>query len=236
MSRLKTLTVLSSVVAMFALSATPASAWFSSTQSQGNAKVITSGVFNYAGQGKVTCPAKEIVAQWHIGKAAPIKVQQEATTEGPHLNLQVKKWGPDCTAEIGTTKIAAGEIEVKECDFQLVQEKGSFTPTGGVATPCLLKIGKGATPLCEIQVPAGMETSSGSGKGINVGLSKGTLENKGANIFGKINAEEGGTGELAGKAIFAESVGKNALCTLKKVTEESTLTSLEGELEGVKAV
>lgn len=81
-----------------------------------------------------------------------------------------------------------------------------------------------------------METSSGSNSGINVGLAKGTIANEGANILGKVNAEEGGTGGLAGKGIFAESVGTNALCTLKKVTEEATLTGLEGKLENIKAV
>jgi hypothetical protein len=232
MFKIKMLTVLVGMAATFALSAAPASAWFSSTQSQGKIKVISSGEFNYAGQGFVKCPPSEIVAQWHIQKSGPIKVQQGATTEGPHLQIQVKNWGPECEAVVGTTKVAPGEVSVKECDFQLVQVKGSLSPTGGVVTPCLIKIGA----LCEIQVPAGMETSSESGKGINVGLSKAKLENKAPNIFGTVNAETGGTGELAGEGIFAESVGKNALCTLKKVTEEAKLTGLEGELEGVKAV
>jgi hypothetical protein len=233
MFKIKTLIILVGMAATVALSAAPASAWFSSTQSQGKIKVLNSGEFNYAGQGNVKCPAAEIEAQWHIQKTGPIKLQQEATTEGPHLQIQVKNWGPKCVAEIGTSKIAAGEVKVKECDFQLVQAtKGSTTPTGGVVTPCLIVIGA----LCEVQIPAGMETSSESGKGINVGLSKGLIENKGSNILGKVNAESGGTGGLAGEGIFAESVGKNALCTLKKVTEEATLTGLEGELEGVKAV
>ncbi|HEY7831712.1 MAG TPA: hypothetical protein VIC06_14210 [Solirubrobacteraceae bacterium] len=240
MQRLKTLSVLTGLLAVLAISATPASAWFKSTTSTGTAKIIVSGEFNYAGQGKIKCPASEIKASWAIQTAGQIKEhqvngKQELATVGPHLNLVVANWGPNCVAEIGTTKIAAGEISVKACELQLVQEKGSFVATGGVVTPCLVKIGKGVKPLCEIQVPAGMETSAESGKGINVGLSKGTLENKGANIFGKVNAESGGTGQLAGEGIYAQSVGTNALCTLKKVTEEAKLTGVEGELEGVKA-
>jgi hypothetical protein len=231
MFRIKALAILIGMAATFALSAAPASAWFSSTQTQGKVKVISSGEFAYAGQGFIKCPASEIEAQWHIQKKGPIKLQQEVTTEGPHLQIQVKNWGSNCLAEIGTTKVGAGELKIKECGVQLVQVKGSLSPTGGVVTPCLIKLGS----LCEVQVPSGMETSSESDKGINVGLSKGKLENKASNIFGTINVESGGAGGLAGEGIFAESVGKNALCTLKKSTEEATLTGLEFELEGIKA-
>jgi hypothetical protein len=239
MRQLKALGVLTGLVAVLAISATPASAWFKATTSTGTATVLASGEFKYAGQGTIKCPAKEIVATWAIQTAGQIKEhqingKQELTTFGPHLHIVVTKWGPNCIAEIGTTKIGVGGVIVKPCEFQLVQEKTSLVATGGVVTPCLVKIGTGS-PLCEIQVPAGMETSAESGKGINVGLSKIALENKGTNLLGKINATSGGTGQLAGEAVFAQSVGTNPLCTLKKVTEEATLTGVEAEATGVNA-
>ena len=232
MQRFKVLSVLAGLVAVLAISATPASAWFKSTTTTGPAKILVSGEFNYAGQGKIKCPASEIKASWAIQSAGQIKEhqvngKQELTTFGPHQNLVVSNWGTNCVAEIGTTKIAAGEIVVKACELQVVQAKESFVATGGVVTPCLVKIGKGAKPLCEIQVPAGMETSAESGKGINVGLSKATLENKGANIFGKINAESGGVGQLAGEGVYAASVGTNSLCTLKRSPKKPSLLALK---------
>jgi hypothetical protein len=240
MQRLKTLSVLVGLLAVLAISATPASAWFKATTSTGTATVLTSGEFKYAKQGTIKCPAKEILAKWAIQTAGQIKEhqvngKQELTTFGPHLNLDVTSWGPNCVAEIGGTKIAAGEIVVSECELQVVQAKGSFVATGGVVKGCLVKIGKGVKPLCVIQVPAGMETSAESGKGINVGLSKVALENSGTNLLAKVNAETGGTGQLAGEGIFAQSVGTNALCTLKKSTEEATLTGLEDSAAGVHA-
>ena len=245
MIRLKTLGVLTGIVATLALSAAPASAWFRSiakpAQSQGTITVISHGVFHYTNQGIVECPTNEIKAQYHIQTKGQLKNhgqevgKQEQTTEGPHLAIQVKEWGK-CESEITGQKNRL-EAKVKECDFQIVQQKGSFEATGGIITGCFVKIGPEKEPLCEIQVPAGMEKQPGSNEGINVGLKEIKLSNVGKNVLAKANINGGGLaqkGERTGK-IFAYSVGKNALCPLSKHTEEATLEGLEGEANELEA-
>jgi hypothetical protein len=241
MIRLKTLSVLVGVLFTLAISATPASAIFVSTNgsTQGVGHALKSGEFKYANQGTVTCEAKTIEGKWQIQTAGQIKEhqvngKQEIAKEGPHLNIQIKNWGT-CTAKIG-----AGEslpAKVKPCELQLVQsEKGSLSATGGVVTPCLIKVGP-EKPTCEIQVPAGMEKSPESGVGINVGLKSNVLENiKGVGLKGKSAINAGGQGQLAGEGIYAESLSGHSLCTLKPVTEEATLEGLEVEAVGVEAL
>lgn len=233
MIRLKTLSLLAGMVAVLAVSATPASAWWQSASQSGTGKVLASGSFKYGNpsQGTVTCPKEEVKGIWSIQTKGQIKEQrvngkQELTTFGPHLNIQVKSWGAGCTATVGSTIFKAGEVEVKPCELQLVQQKESFTATGGVVTPCLVKIGIGVANLCEVQVPAGMEKQAGSNEGQNVGLLETKLSEVGANQLDKVNT----------KGILAYSVGKNSLCTLTHSTNTAELVGLEFEAEGVKAV
>jgi hypothetical protein len=232
MSRLKVLSVLAGTIAMLALSATSASAtWTSNTgQTTGNITVNSAGEFTYPTGHKIKCNAAEIKAQWQIQGAGQIKEQQQKiTTSGPHLQVQVKNWGANCIAD-GMLK-----AEVSECDFQLVQQAGSFTATAGVSKrACVIKIEGGA---CAIQVPVGMEAPQGSGKGINVGLKGVTLTNSGTNQIDKATINSGGQGQRAGEGIFATASGPSCgLFTIVSATEESTLTGLEFTAEGVKAV
>src|SRR6202140_340206 len=139
MSRLKTLSVLAGTFAMLAVSAAPASAIWESNNGQttGTIKVIPTGEYTYStGGASLRCPnVAEVKAQWQIQGAGQIKEQQKITTKGPHLQIQVKEWGK-CEASVGSIIPAI----VSECDFQLVQQAGSFTATGGVSKrPCVIK-------------------------------------------------------------------------------------------------
>ncbi len=232
MSRLKTLSVLGGTIAVLALSASPAAyaEWVSNNGStRGIVTITASGSFFYPPANTVKCPASEIKAQWIIQGAGQIKQQLKSTTRGPNLLIQVKNWGANCEAEIGTIGLVK-PVKITECTFRATQQLGSTEPTGGASTGCLVVVG---SVLCEIQVPAGMEGPQGSGKGINVGLKKIVVTKEGNNTKGKINANEGGQGQLTGEGIFAQSVGTNALCPLAHSTEEATLTGVEGTLEGV---
>jgi len=231
MSRLKTLSVLAGTFAMLAVSAAPASAIWESNNGQttGTIKVIATGEYTYStGGASLRCPnVAEVKAQWQIQGAGQIKEQQKITTKGPHLQLQVKEWGK-CEATIGTSKLPA---TVSECDFQLVQQAGIFTATGGVSkSPCVVK----AEP-CQIQVPIGMEKTQNSGTGINVGLKTISLSGVGKNQLDKANITEGGEAQ-GGKGVFSQSTSGNPLCPLAGSSATGTLTGLEFEAEEVKAV
>src|ERR1700686_1385283 len=231
MSRLKTLSVLAGTFAMLAVSAAPASAIWESNNGQttGTIKVIATGEYTYStGGASLRCPnVAEVKAQWQIQGAGQIKEQQKITTKGPHLQLQVKEWGK-CEATIGTSKLPA---TVSECDFQLVQQAGIFTATGGVSkSPCVVK----AEP-CQIQVPIGMEKTQNSGPGINVGLKTISLSGEGKNQLDKANITEGGEAK-GGKGIFAQSTSSNPLCPLAASSATASLTGFEFEAEEVKAV
>ena len=231
MSRLKTLSVLAGTFAMLAVSAAPASAIWESNNGQttGTIKVIATGEYTYStGGASLRCPnVAEVKAQWQIQGAGQIKEQQKITTKGPHLQIQVKEWGK-CEATIGGTKLP---MTVSECDFQLVQQAGVFTATGGVSKrPCVIK----AEP-CLIQIPVGMEKTQNSGTGINVGLKSLALSNVGKNQLDKVSVTEGGEAQ-GGKGIFAQSTSGNPLCPLAASSATGSLTGFELEAEGVKAV
>ena len=179
----------------------------------------------------MSCLAEDIIGQTHIQAKGQIKLQQEHTTKGPHLNIQVKSWGK-CISVVAAMKLSA---EIKPCGLQLVQQKGSFKATAGVVEPCLIKVGESKSPLCEIQIPAGMEGQAGSNKGINVGLSEVELENVAAEQNDKINIEHGGTGQLAGDGIMMISLPGHPLCPLA-TNEEATLTGLELRVVSAKAI
>ncbi|HEV3071427.1 MAG TPA: hypothetical protein VGY76_08390 [Solirubrobacteraceae bacterium] len=229
MFRLKTLSVLAGLIAVLAVSAAPASAWWESngTETKGKATVTESGAFvDKAGTvtAEVKCPPNEIEGKWSIQTKGEIKIhlkeeKQLETKFGPHLHLNVTNWGKNCVASIGTTKFKAGEVKISPCELQLVQEKGVFTATAGVVTACRIEVA-----ICTIIVPAGMEKQQGSNEGINVGLKEVKLENSGSNQIDKANV----TGVRAEKQA-------NALCPLATVGAAS-LTGFVFTVEGAKAV
>ncbi len=232
MSRLKTLSVLAGTIAALAVSAAPASAWWESNSqaNEGKGVVNKSGEFideTAGGSAVVTCPEKEIEATWSIQTKGEIKVhnkeeKQIKTKAGPHLHINVLKWGTMCKAKIGGT--AAGQAHVSPCELQIVQPQkgtGSQTATAGVVTACRVEAAN-----CTIIVPAGMETQQGSNEGINVGLKEVTLENSGTN-----NQVD----KVAVKGIRAEKQLPSAGCPLTALGTAS-LTGMEITVEGAKLI
>jgi len=87
MLRLKLLSVLAGTIAALALSATTASATWTSNSGQ------TTGNITFQHSGEFKCNVAEMKAQWQIQGAGQLKEQQKATTSGPHLQIQNQKLG-----------------------------------------------------------------------------------------------------------------------------------------------
>lgn|GEM_PF-2029126 len=225
------LTILVVIAAVFALSVVPAAAEFQSSQKQGTMHILAFGEFKVGTVGVTTCVAKEVEGQWHIQVKGQIKQQLQEDTAGPQLLVQVKSWGK-CE-----TKISGGKglvTEIKPCNMRMVQ-RSSGEGSVGLSTSCLLRIGtETKEPLCEIQMPAGMETKAESDRGINVGLLE-SKYTKSPNLKAKLNVAKAGTGGPEGEGIYAQSVGSNAACALPKVTEKTELIGVEFEGENLAA-
>ncbi len=227
MSRTKALSVLAGMVAMLAISVASASAQWEANGigTTGKGRVTESGVFiggSGAGKSEVKCPEEGIEASWSIQSSGQIKIhnsagKQESVKKGPHLYINVMKWGPKCSAKIGGASPI--QAHLKPCELQLVQATGNFVATGGVATECRIEAGP-----CTIIVPAGMETGAETNTGINVGLSETKLENVGKNQIDKVNT----TGIRAEKQV-------NALCPLVTI-QTAELKGLTFEVIEAKAV
>ncbi|HEY7829486.1 MAG TPA: hypothetical protein VIC06_02850 [Solirubrobacteraceae bacterium] len=214
MFRLKILGLLAGTVAVLAVSAAPASAWFKAVEKQAKGKVVVTSSGEFVGgegtaKSVVKCPASEIQGEWSIQTKGQIKQHlkqngknpQLLAEEGPHQHIQLK-WGTNCVAEIGSTKFKAGEVKLTQCEFQLIQPQkgtGPVTVTAGIVVECRVKV-----PTCEIIVPAGMEKQEGSGEGVNVGLNEVKIEKNGTTAIK-------GAGSVTG--IFAQKQ-VNALCPL----------------------
>jgi hypothetical protein len=240
----KTLSVVVGLVAMLAISATPASAWWRSTakpaQTQGTIAVTAHGALT-DGSAVIECPTNEIKAQWYLQTKGQIKEhqkngKQEPTTEGPHLNIQIKWGNKTFNCKTKATGIENIATNVSACELQLVQQKGVLAATGGVVTTCVVTIGEGAKPLCVLAAVAGMEKQAGSNEGINVGLTTTVLENKlETNQFDKVEVEAGGKGQLGGGGIYLSQQGTNALCPVS-TNESGHLKGLEFEAEKIIAI
>jgi hypothetical protein len=221
MFRLKTLIGIAGVFAVLAISAAPASAWWEATGKQwkGPVRIISAGSFNDAGT-PVECVANEIKATWSIQTKGQIKIHEKEgkqlqTKTGPHLHINILSWGK-CKAA-GTV-----EAKVSPCELQLVQEKGILKATGGVVTPCIIKV---EALGCTILVPAGMEKSPQSNEGLNVGLKEVELENNVNNQKDKVN--------ISGQILAILAAGGGG-CPATNST--ASLTGLEFEVEGAKAI
>jgi hypothetical protein len=172
MTKIKALFGLTALVALLAISAAPASAWFKSTSTK-TSGVGTAGKTTFTtGTLSVTCEKAE--GEWKVR----LKTTQAEALEGPHLNILAKKWN-NCKNSI------FGGATVKECEFQVEQptkkleKEFEATATKGllseVITGCEIKaLG------CTITVP-----SAG-----NTGLKKVTQETSGTNLIAKAEVSE----------------------------------------------
>jgi hypothetical protein len=180
MTKLKLIVGLAAILVAMAISAAPASAWFKSLNkgTQGQVKItgITVKVGGSEGY-RVICEAKK--GEWRLQSKGKFeerqkKGNQEKTTEGPHLYLQIKEW-TNCTGTLGLHTELEG-IVAKACEFQLEQpEKTVSKGTITIVTECVYKIAK---PECEIKIFAAKEPEK-----VNYLLKEIVLKGSGKNII-----------------------------------------------------
>lgn len=189
MIKLKLLVGLAFGVAILAMSAAPAGAWFRSLNQQKNQGPITFGVITLS-TGSATVSCQSASGEWHIQTKGPwweheVKNQnpelskQVKTIQGPHLYIKIHQWN-NCKAEVLAMKIPA---TISQCIFQHEQElKGATTATTTFVSACAIKIPIGKM-ACEIVV------TPGNHAGVNELLKGLKLENSGQNVLGTIEME-----------------------------------------------
>jgi hypothetical protein len=187
MIKIKLLAGLVAGLAIMAMSAAPAGAWFKSLNGtpQGQAKIIGTTEL-IAGGAKVSCESAS--GEWHIQTKGQWwehnqNGKQEPTTEGPHLYIKISKWNT-CKATVALEKVKS--VTVSACEFQLEQpNKGETKATGTVVSTCTIKVP--LTKECVITIPPGSKKQT---EPINELLGKTEAENSGKNLLG--TAEVGG--------------------------------------------
>lgn len=160
MTKIKLLLVgLVASLAVMALSATPAGAWFRSLNQKYQGPVEFSKTELAVGAAKTTCEKAE--GEWHLQtkgqwwehkeKGNPETDKQVKTLFGPHLYIKINKWN---NCESNVTGIVVKGVTVSECVFQVEQaQKGATTGTGTVVSNCVITVP--AKPECIITVTPG---------------------------------------------------------------------------------
>jgi hypothetical protein len=201
MTRLKVLMGLTLGVALIAVSAAPAGAWFKSrNQAKTQGLVSITGTTTLeTGAAVVSCATAsgewkiQTKGEWQeheVKKPNPEESKQVKTTFGPHLNIKIYQWN---TCKSKVTGVEAKATKVSECSFQLEQpQKGVNTATATVIAPCVITATVG-TSICEITV------TPGNKEGVNEGLEKVTGVNSGQNLLATaavelIHGKTSGTG------------------------------------------
>jgi hypothetical protein len=216
MIKAKLVAVFSAIIAVLAISATPAFAEFQSNSAETHGTGKSGEIVLEGGGATLNCTSAD--GEWKIQTKGPILEhnklgKQEPTTKGPHLNLTISKWN-GCKAK--SKEIKEVTPTVGACTLQLEQPAGSFTAKGGVVSACKVEI-KVLFFTCVITVPPANEQT-----GLNFGLVKNTLENSGSNLITVAN-DSGITTEAKGTCLGV--VGTNT------ATEKGTITGI-----GLKAV
>jgi hypothetical protein len=191
MMKAKLVATFAAMIAVLGVSATSSSAWFSSN-SNSTAGTITSESEIVLAGGGATLECAGATGEWKIQTKGPILEhevgeKQVKTLQGPHQYIRLHL--NECKAK--TAEMKGLTPKVSECELQLVQEKGAFTATGGVATECKIEI----TVLfltCKITVPVANEQT-----GLNFGLKENELTNLENNLLIKAN-DSGITTEAKG--------------------------------------
>jgi hypothetical protein len=190
MTKFKALFGLTMLVALLAISAAPASAWFESTSTKTSGTATVGKTTFTTGTLSVTCEKAE--GEWKIR----LKTTQIEAKVGEHKNVLVKKWN-NCKDNF------FGTATVKECEFQAVQVSKGFTTnlTGSIVTGCeITSLG------CIISLPS---------KG-NESFGKITEENSGSNSRSSAEVKEIlGTYKGCGLA-EKEKTGKLIFVTLQE--------------------
>jgi len=216
------------IIALVTMTTSALAEWESATNATSGAiKVLQGGSFNATFGGvpiSLRCQAKSIGAGWQIrssGKLFEITKGpgQHLTKRGPHDQLVITNWGSGkngnstCTAE--TLGLKEG-FEVAPCILQLHQKASELKEIpGDQITECLVKaIG------CEIKIPPVTRET----KTENWQLLGTTLANIGSNQIAKANI------------IGIKATASGGSCLLPGTTTNASLTELEWEQVGMKAV
>jgi hypothetical protein len=163
MSKIKALFGLTMMVVLLAISASPASAWYASTSKLKTSGVSTLGNVTFT-TGAMSFTCESSAGEWKIR----LQETQEAASEGPHLNILVKKWGK-CSPFVGN-----------ECEIQIAQ------PTKGVTTGLLMAIDSACEfkwALCILTLSSAKENKE------NESLKKITQETSGTNLRNKMEVQ-----------------------------------------------
>lgn len=165
MFKVKLLAGLAVGIAVMAMSAAPAGAWYRSLNQNKTQGPVTFGkTFFASGAAKVSCESAK--GEWHIQTKGQWweheqNGKQLKTTNGPHLYIKIYQWNT-CKAEVLAMKVPA---KVTECIFQLVQEqKGNpATSTVDIASECVITIPVSEKIVCLIKVTPGNHSGENEG-------------------------------------------------------------------------
>jgi hypothetical protein len=139
MTKIKLPTMLLTTLALLAVSATPAGAWFASRdQAKTTGSVKLGKIIIETSTVKVGCTSAG--GEWSIQTKGQFKDhekegKQERTASGPNLYVKLQKWN-NCEGELDGFKEPAA---VENCTFQFRQEqenKGPASALVSVTTPC----------------------------------------------------------------------------------------------------
>lgn len=174
MIRAKMLAIFAGMIAVVAVSATPAFAEFTSTNGKATGPGKSGPVVLEGGGASLECTSAE-------GKGTIENAEGKEATKGPSLLLNTEKWN-GCKAKTGSQK----ELKptVSACTLKLKQAAGESTAKGSVVSACTIKTSV-LFFSCTITVVQEKEAEK-----VNFGLEKNTLVNSGGNLI--IKAEDSG--------------------------------------------
>jgi hypothetical protein len=147
MFKIKLLTGLAALVAAFAVTAAPASAWFesNSTKTTGRIKTFPETTTFRTVTGGPPLECKRTGGEAPAGEWEILTQSGTPAKAGPNEKLTISKWG-HCTGP------ASLPLKVK-CSLLVSQpSKGSTKATGGVQTGCEVVLENGGTNKCTITV------------------------------------------------------------------------------------
>lgn len=184
MIKVKLVAVFSAVIAVLAVSATPAFAEFQSNSSATSGVAKTGPLVIEGGGATLECASSE--GEWKIQTAGKLaehekEGKQVAATKGPQQFIPLTKF-TECKAK--TKEMSGLKPTVKACTLHLTQELGSLHAKGAIVNVCEIET-KVLFFTCKLSTPAANETT-----GVNFNLEKNQLANSGSNLL--VTAEDTG--------------------------------------------
>jgi hypothetical protein len=214
MSKIKALFGLAVMVGLLAITASSASALFSSENGKTTTGTGTAGLTLFTDQA-ATVECESAAGAWKLTKGRKGS-EVETGTEAENLRLRVAA-SPNGWKNCHSSISKAITAEVSECELQVKETKkvpsGSGKGAGEVITGCTVTVPNN----CRIKVPPE------NGKGSNEGLEEVLNENSGTSLLSKVNVK--------GILSEAESLGGFGCAGIKK--SPNTEGSEKGEVTGL---